>query len=175
MVLIKVSIERPRQITYMKTKLKLPLIAALYCGLSAIGSAFTLDFSGITAGTALPQTINVAGYGSVTFISLGSPLTIAAFNPGSVNAVSFNAGDSIGIAFSGPVPFDVTNQYVGAGVGESFTFSATGSPNLFFLTLNNTPGASAGLQSIIFSQVPEPSSMVLGLITSSLLVLRRRR
>jgi len=36
-------------------------------------------------------------------------------------------------------------------------------------------GVNAGLQSVIFDQVPEPSSALLGVLGTSLLVLRRRR
>lgn len=158
-------------------KTKLPLIAALYCGLSTVGSAFTLDFSTTSINDGLPLTIAVLGYGNVTFSpNSGVPTpTIQAFDPGATKALSFNGGDSVKITFDGNVPLNVMNQYIGAGAGENFLFSQTTSKE-YLLALNpSTTGVNAGLQSVIFDQVPEPSSALLGVLGSSLLILRRRR
>jgi len=157
-------------------KTKLPLIAALYCGLSAVGSAFTLDFSGLTIGDSLPKTINVPFYGDVTFTAVSGSPTIQLFDPGAVKAISFNGGETVSITFLGNIPLNVTNQYVGVGAGENFVFSATADPKQYLLSLNPVgQGVNAGLQSVIFDQVPEPSSALLGVLGTSLLVLRRRR
>lgn len=159
-------------------KTKLPLIAALFCGLTAVGSAFTLDFSGpsINIGDGLPITVNVPFYGSVTFTAVSGSPTIQAYNPGATKAISFNGGEWIKFTFNGNAPVNVMNQYIGAGAGEVFTFDATANPKEYLLSLNpSTPGVNAGLQSVIFDQVPEPSSALLGVLGTSLLVLRRRR
>jgi len=159
-------------------KTKLPLIAALYCGLSSIGSAFTLDFSGLSLGTLAPFTINVPGYGDVNFSpGLGSALTIEEFAPGATKAISFDKNESVIVTFLGAEPINVANEYIGVGIGEFFTFDLAGTdPNVFLVTLNGTgQTANAGLQSVIFEQVPEPSTSLLGALGTALLVLRRRR
>ena len=157
-------------------KTKLPLIAALYCGLCSVGSAFTLDFSGLTVGDTLPQTIIVPLYGSVTFTAVNGAPTIQAFEPGATKAISFKGDESVKFTFSGNIPLNVTNQYISAGAGETFTFSTTTNPKEYLLALSPTgPNVNAGLQSVIFDQVPEPSSALLGVLGSSLLILRRRR
>lgn len=155
-------------------KTKLPLVAALYCGLSSIGSAFTLDFTGFAVNTPLPLTVNVPGYGSVSFAALGSPQQIQNFSPGTIKAIGFTQNQQISITFNDATPIDVTNQYVGVNTGETFFFNTGGNANEFTLQLLGT-GASAGLQSITFEQVPEPSASLLGAMGGILLVLRRRR
>lgn len=159
-------------------KMKLPLIAAIYCSLSAVGSAFTLDFTApsIVIGSGLPLTVDVPFYGSVTFTSVNGAPTIEVFEPNATKAISFKGDESIKFTFNGETPLNVTNQYIGAGAGEIFTFNSTTDPNEYILTLN--PGGStvnAGLQSVIFEQVPEPSSALLGVLGTALLAFRRRR
>ena len=156
-------------------KFKLPLLAAIYSGLTAVGSAFTMDFSSVPIGANLPQTVTVAGYGSVTFTSLGGPLSVQSFIPGNFNAIGFSGGDAIIMTFTGSLPMNVSNQYIGVGTGEAFTMTVTANPNQYLVYLNTSPGANAGLQSVSFSAIPEPSSAVLGLAALSLSVLRRRR
>lgn len=159
-------------------KTKLPLIAAIYCGLGSVGSAFTLDFTApsIVIGSGLPLTIDVPFYGSVTFTAVNGAPTIEVFDPGATPAISFNADESVRFTFNGNTPVSVTNQYIGSDVGEIFTFNSTVDPNEFILTLNSaSQNANAGLQSVTFEQVPEPSSAVLGLLGTALLVFHRRR
>lgn len=159
-------------------KTKLPLIAAIYCGLGSVGSAFTLDFTApsIVIGSGLPLTIDVPFYGSVTFTTVNGAPTIEVFEPGSAPAISLNGDESIRFTFNGNTPVSVSNQYIGAEVGEIFTFNSTVDPNEFILTLNSSSqDANAGLQSVTFEQVPEPSSAVLGLLGTALLVFHRRR
>ncbi len=157
-------------------KTKLPLIAALYCGLSAVGSAFTLDFSGLAVGVGLPQTINVSGYGDVRFENNIGALEIGTFAPGATKAISFDQGESIVVTFLGLTPVNVQMQYIGVDAGENFTFSNTADPKVFITTMTSaSPSAQAGLQSVVFDQVPEPSAALLGVFGTSLLVLRRRR
>ena len=157
-------------------KTKLPLIAALYCGLCSVGSAFTLDFSGLNIGDSLPQTIIVPIYGSVTFTAVNGAPTIQTFAPGATKAISFKGDESVKFTFNNNIPLNVTNQYISVGAGEVFTFATTVDPKEFLLTLNPAgSNVNAGLQSVIFDQVPEPSSALLGVLGSSLLILRRRR
>ncbi|QTN32115.1 PEP-CTERM sorting domain-containing protein [Akkermansiaceae bacterium] len=162
-------------------KMKLPLIAAICCGLSSVASAFSLDFSGRSIGDALPITINVPGYGDVDFSPVSGVLEIASYTPPSTgsNAISFDNNEMIEITFKGLTPTDVTFQYIGVNAGESFAFdTVSGDPKKFWLQFASTPGkgdGKAGLQSVEFNAVPEPSTSLLGAIGCSLLVLRRRR
>lgn len=158
-------------------KTKLPLIAALYCGLCSVGSAFTLDFSGLNVGDTLPQTIFVPGYGSVSFAATNGTLEIKKFAPGAQNAIAFDFAESISITFNNAVPINVTNQYIGVNPGESFAFLPDAiDPKVFSLTMAGaSPSGAAGLQSVVFDQVPEPSTSLLGAMGVALLVVRRRR
>ncbi len=157
-------------------KTKLPLIAALYCGLSAVGSAFTLDFSGLNVGDALPQTINVPGYGTVSFAPTNGSLSIQQFAPGAEKAIAFDFADAISITFNNAIPINVTNQYIGVNPGESFIFLPDAvDPKVFSLSMGGVSTSQAGLQSVVFDAVPEPSTSLLGAMGVALLVIRRRR
>lgn len=163
-------------------KTKLPLIAALFCGLSTIGSAFTLDFSSVASGTTLPPAlvINVPGYGDVQFDALsGSNLTVDSsltFGTGT-NALNFGTDEGVKITFLGVQPLDASISSVSASVGETFVFAAGANANEFILVLSGTPASNpgAGVSHVHFEAVPEPSISLLGLLGGTLLVIRRRR
>ena len=145
----------------MKTKAKLALVAALYCGLSSLGSAFTLDFSSVSIGSSLPQTVNVPGYGSVTFqslqgaVTLPGHLTVQSFAPLNQNAIEFQVGESILMTFLGAVPLSIQNQYAGVSSGESFSMTAGTDSWNYVVSFSGPIGATAGLQSVNFSNVQE--------------------
>lgn len=169
-------------------KTKLTLTAAICCGLSGIGSAFTLDFLG-DEGTTLPANplvVDIPFYGQVSFEAIGSSELIVdnAFEndgPGQTTSpsLSFDKGESTKVTFLAAQPIDVTFAFVGVSTGEFFTTAQGSTANEFILTLGGTafnPGeAGAGLFQIGFNQVPEPSTSLLGLIGGMLLVFRRRR
>ena len=156
-------------------KTKLPLIAAIYCGLSTVGSAFTLDFSGVAVNTGLPLTLNVPGYGSVSFSTINGTLAVETFAPGTTRAIAFDRGESILMTFNGNAPINLSNQYAGVNPGETFDFNITADPKVFSLALTGNMGGKAGLQSVSFDQVPEPSAALLGALGGIMLVVRRRR
>jgi hypothetical protein len=112
-------------------KTKLPLIAALSCGMCATGSAFTLDFVGLL-GTSLPPnplTITIPGYGDVNFAAgNGSTLVIndAYENDNGFGApsLSFDQNEVVLVTFKGLKPLNVDFDFVGVSVGESFTVQA---------------------------------------------------
>ena len=165
-------------------KMKLPLIAALCCGLSSIGSAFTLDFNAVTLGQTVQPTliVNVPGYGDVQFDANSSTSQLVVDdayrndNGFGAPSLSFDSGDSLKVTFLAAQPLDVDFDYVGVNPGEAFLTSTTADPNVFNVSLFAS-GASdgAGLYQISFNQVPEPTTSLLGVIGGSLLILRRRR
>jgi hypothetical protein len=167
-------------------KTKLPLIAAIYCGLSTFSSALTLDFTSVTLGTNVPPNlvINVPGYGDVTFSQLSGTTTVNNFFPipipGTLPSLSFDAGDSINVNFGGTVPINVQFGLVGEDLGEFFTISRPDAHN-FLVTLSGPAmfpaEAGASVYEVSFNNVPvpEPSSALLGVLGASLLVIRRRR
>lgn len=165
----------PEHLPQMKTKLI--TAAAAYICLSTVGSAFSLDFTGIALGTTLPPnplTISVPGYGNVTFeAGIGSNLIVQDFS--GTPAIAFDQGESVRVSFEGIDITDVTFSYAGVSVGESFLIAPDPNvANQFILTMQGA-GDGAGLTGATWNVVPEPSSALLGVIGASLLVLRRRR
>jgi len=164
----------------MKTTIALAI--ASLCGLTAVSSAFTLDFVGYD-GTTLPPNplvINVPGYGDVRFdAGTGSSLVVnSAYqndNGSAAPSLSFDQGDALQVTFLGKQPLHVDFDFVGVSPGESFNVQ----PDLFksqtYLLNLQGAGDGAGLYAISWTQVPEPSSALLGVLGTSILVLRRRR
>lgn len=161
-------------------KTKLPLIAALYCGLCTASSAFTLDFVGYLGETVPPTlTIPVAGYGSVSFdASPGSTLIVDESHEDEdgfgAPSLSFDEGDTVIITFNGAEPLDVFYSFVGVSNGEIFTNQDNPNGGQSDIMTLSGSGDGAGLYKVSF-QVPEPSTSLLGALGLSLLVIRRRR
>ncbi|MGJ8633659.1 MAG: PEP-CTERM sorting domain-containing protein [Luteolibacter sp.] len=164
-------------------KMKLPLIAALCCGLTSVGSAFTLNFQGLV-GTEVGSTlqIEVPFYGFVEFTPVSDQSTLVVDNAHmnddgtAAPSLSFDSGEQVQVTFVGNQPLNVNFDIVGENVGEELKFSATTDTNVFIGSFSaGSDSDGAGLFSISFNQVPEPSSALLGVIGSSLLILRRRR
>jgi hypothetical protein len=73
-------------------------------------------------------------------------------------------------------PLNVDFEYSGVSVGEFFVATQDAmNSKAFLLTLNGTQTGAAGLQSISWNAVPEPTSALLGVLGGAVLVLRRRR
>jgi hypothetical protein len=164
-------------------KTKAPLVAVLLCGLTAVSNAFTLDFVGYEGSTLPPNplVIPIPGYGDVVFEAVpGSSLVVNnAFQNDNGSAgptLSFNSGEAVKITFAGLQPLDVDFEYSGVSVGEFFVATQDAmNSKAFLLTLNGTQTGAAGLQSISWNAVPEPTSALLGVLGGAVLVLRRRR
>jgi hypothetical protein len=166
-------------------KTKLPLFAATYLSLCAVGSAFTLDFVSVPTGTGTPPTLTVSvpGYGTVQFDAIGPAILVVDdryATPLGVQtspSLNFDGGESVKITFIGN---DVINSTIRMGtvdvnIDENFQTVLGGAPNEYVLTLVSSTGNGAGLYNIKFDAIPEPSASLLGLIGASILVLRRRR
>ncbi len=138
--------------------------------------------------------VNVPGYGDVEFQVIAgdnlaslpgqissSPVTQDFTNNSSdpINSLLFGDGTNVFVAFRGDTPINVDFDFVGVSLGENFAMSdqSTGGQTAFAITLA-TGGSSvdsiAGLRSISFDTVPEPSSALLSAI-AALGLLRRRR
>lgn len=161
----------------MKTK-ACATIGVLF-GLTAFASAFSLDFSG-NVGAVLPGplVISVPGYGDVQFDAQAGTLTVDnSQTEGGLPTPSlvFDRGDMVRVTFLGLPPLDVTSSAVGLNTGENFLFLDSSDPSVYFYQLDGVDGGKAGLKTVNWSQVPEPSSALLGVLGGALLVLRRRR
>ncbi|BCU78451.1 hypothetical protein [Luteolibacter sp. LG18] len=155
---------------------------ACLCGSMAVSQAFTLDFVGYEGSTLPPNplVINVPGYGDVRFDAAnGSSLVVNnAYqndNGSAAPSLSFDQGEALQVTFLGAQPLNVDFDFVGVSSGESFTVQ----PDLFvsqsYIINLQGSGDGAGLYAISWTQVPEPTSAMLGVIGSMVLVLRRRR
>lgn len=164
-------------------KITIPLAAVLIAGLPSISSAFTLDFAGYI-GTVVqsgsPLSINVPGYGNVNFdVGAGSPLVVnsAYLNDNGFGApsLSFDENEAVKITFAGLKPLNVDFDYVGVSVGEDFVAQKDlFTPQAFIVNLQGA-GDGAGIYSVSWNAVPEPTSAMLGLVGTAIFAFRRRR
>lgn len=177
------------------------LLTALICGGITSASAFTVDFTqhfraatlaGVNSasGSSLPFNtpivVDVPGYGNVEFQigripapALNSATVTQRFTNDSsdpINALEFKDDTAISVSFTGAVPLNVDFDFVGVGLGEKFAISKS-SEQIYGLSFTESAGvldAQAGLRSISFNAVPEPSSALLSSL-AALGLLRRRR
>lgn len=161
----------------MKTKVSVTIGVLL--GLTAFSNAFTLDFTG-NVGAVLPGPliIPVPGYGSVQFDAQAGTLTVDNSQTEAgvpVSSLVFDRGDTLRVTFLGLAPTDLSSSAVGLSAGENFIFLDSSDPKVYFWQLDGVAGGSAGLKTLTWNQVPEPSSAILGFLGGAMLVLRRRR
>jgi hypothetical protein len=149
-------------------KVKAPLIAAMLLGVTAISNAFSLDFTGFEGQSIGNITIPVAGYGDVVVIKAGYPASTV----DSGGEVSFNAGDKFIFVFTAATPTagSVIFETLTAG-SVTVTGEGTNSREITFAS----SGTINGLTFDAAAVVPEPTSAFLGILGSTLLVVRRRR
>ena len=158
-------------------------LAAMLLGLCApAGFAFTLDAVGYEGGVLSqnPFRVFVPGYGELVFeAAAGSELVVdSAYqndNGFGGPSLSFDADESVKITFEGPEPLSVDFDFVGLSAGESFQIEEDLlTPQAFIITLRGE-GDGAGVYAMSWNAIPEPSSAALGLLGTTMLVLRRRR
>ena len=164
-------------------KMKTPLIAAMFLTVVSSVQAFTLDAVGYEGGILEqnPFSVFVPGYGEIVFEAApGSSLVVnSAYqndNGFGGPSLSFDENESVKITFTGADPLNLDFDFVGQSVGETFVIEKDLlTPQAFLITLQGK-GNGAGLYAASWDVqcVPEPSTAVIGLL-SSLLLLRRRR
>ena len=147
--------------------------------------AFTVDFTGVAAGTTVPPnlTLDVPGYGTITISSIvmsdgtgPSNLVIGdTFDDGGVStrSLEFDEKEQVLVTFNGSEATGVDFDYVGVSGGEEFNTSAF-LPNTYIVNLQGS-GDGAGLSGISWNAVPEPSTSLMGLIGGLALLGRRKR
>ena len=90
-------------------------------------------------------------------------------------SLSFDQNEAIKITFNGLQPLNVDFDFVGLSGGESFVVQKDlFTPQAFLVTLQGS-GDGAGLYSVSWNTVPEPTSALLGLIGTVAFAFRRRR
>ena len=157
----------------MKTK-SFIAAAALIC-LPSVASAFSLDFTGVALGTTVPPQLVIAvpGYGNVFFDVLDSSQLVIQTIDGQPS-LAFGAGETLRIVFGGVIAENVAITTTGVDGGELFVLSNLPAVNAYNVVLiGGTDGA--GLSTVSWTPIPEPSTALLGVLGTSLLVLRRRR
>jgi len=164
-------------------KMKTPLLAALVAGLPVMSSGFTLDAAGYEgAGISLnPLSVCVPGYGEVIF-EAPDGLTLVV-NPGYENdqgfrgsSLSFDQNEAVKITFNGTPPWS-DNAIAGMSTGEDLaTRKDLLAPRAFPVT-HQSDGDGASLNAIERNaeSIPEPASVLLGLIGTAVFAFRRRR
>jgi len=159
------------------------IIAVAALALPSSLHAFTLDFAS-SVGSSIPSTliVNVPGYGDVSFTAgfnamLGAQSTLnvgTAFSGAS--ALQFDNGDTVYVNFLGTLPSGVGFEQIAitTGTAENFVVLQTGT-NEYVVSLQGSSNG-AGLTGVSFaSQVPEPSTSLLGVVGLTGLLIRRRR
>lgn len=145
--------------------------------------AFTIDvvdYEGTILDAANPLTITVPGFGSVTFQAINGaslPVDRSFENDTGSGAPSltFDSGETIRITFDGATVQELNFEFAGISIGESFAITdpALFNPQATIVRLDGQNGR-AGITSMSWTAVPEPSAAVLGLV-GTLLLFRRRR
>lgn len=163
-------------------KFRTALAVAMVVGFPALSLAFTLDAVGY-GGSELalaPYSVFVPGYGELVFEALdGTSLVVNSAYRNDSNFVgpslSFDPAEAVKITFNGLELRNVNVDFVGLSVPEKFDMQKDHFTTQSNLVTPQGDGDGAGLYSLSWSLVPEPSSAALGLLGTAALVLRRRR
>lgn len=156
------------------------LLSSVFLFAAAQAHAFTLDFVGVNGANLPPSplVISVFGYGEVSFAPGFGTSALEVGNQyqndaGTVRtSLEMDANESIVVTFLGADPLNVDFDIIGLGVGESVGLVQLSSTSFI---VSAQGGDGAGLQSVSWGAVPEPSSALLGAAGALILTLRRRR
>lgn len=180
-------------------KLKTTLIAALSLAAMATSQAFMINFgtgnvvpNGTDVGTNISISdgndlvVDVADYGIVTFSYIGTDPSGAVesgtqyagqFGQPPASTLEFGFGDVVQVTFGGSTEFSSGPFFDIAGADndgiERTDVNSNGS--VWNLTYAGAQDTGAGLVSVTWDIVPEPSSAALGALGMSMILLRRRR
>lgn len=186
------------------TQMKLKTTLASFLSMVAIATshAFVIDFdsgSVLPSGTNIvgqptissgsPLTVDVTGYGTVTFSVASESVSVDTnFAPGAGVApeqtLEFYGNNVVTVTFDDDAPLKPStdnNGFVFGQAGDDSENSADRivssaiSDNVYELSLSGSSGAGAGLTYIAWDVVPEPSSTALGALGLGILLLKRRR
>jgi len=182
-------------------KLKTTLIAVLSLACTAISNAFMIDFDSgtvVPSGTNIvgqpeitdgsPLVVNVNGYGTVTFsiesgadpVSVGNAFAAQGGLPPQ-QSLEMYYGDVVKVTFDGNAPLvaaDPRFAYVGSNAGipaDAIESTALGENVWELIYTGGSTSNGAGVVSVTWDVVPEPSSAALGALGMSMILLRRRR
>lgn len=188
----------------MKKLLNIALVGTLLAVSAPAAKAFTFDFSSVANGS-LPVTVNVLGYGNVTFTLIGGSAQVGTYfgtktiqmSPASVLSVSFptpvaNATFTFVDLDGTSLPNDqvaVVGDYAvtALGVVKNITDSQAHLDNQVvspqvdsgagLIVLSLSDQSIAGLRSVSFDAqaIPEPSTTLLAGLGVIALLARRRR
>jgi len=170
----------------MNLKLKFCTLIAILTA-TAAAHAFTIDFNSISAdfshGTTVTSssslTVNVAGYGNVSFEVTNTDSLIVDNHHSSgggptQDSLEIDSDETVIVTFLGAPALNVDFEIIGIDGGESSEASYFAGTDDY----RYTPGIGTdgtGIARVTWNTVPEPSSSLLVLLGMSSLILRRRR
>lgn len=181
-------------------KLKTTLIAALSLAAMATSQAFMINFGTgnvvpngtdvgrtITIDDSNPLEVNVVGYGQVTFTYIGQSggavesgtQYAGQFGEPPASTLEFGYLDVVKVTFEGSTDFSGGPVFAVTGVAsddlQRQDVSGDTDGSVWNLTYAGAENTGAGLLSVTWDVVPEPSSAALGALGMSIILLRRRR
>jgi len=182
-------------------KLKTILVGLVSMAAIATSQAFMINFGtgnvvpdGTNVGTNITISdgndlvVKVVGYGDVTFSYIGANQLGAVesgtqyagqFGEPPASSLEFGFGDVVQVTFEGSTDFSTDPFFAVAGVNSNDLnrqdVSTEKDGSVWNLTYAGAENTGAGLVSVTWDAVPEPSSAALGALGMSMILLRRRR
>ncbi|MGJ8696994.1 MAG: hypothetical protein ACSHYF_11805 [Verrucomicrobiaceae bacterium] len=163
-----------------------------------IGPGLAPPGSPVPPATITPIIVNVPGYGDIEFQvefsnDLGPKVSVENYHatvtqeftnqsPDPINALAFSHQTKVSMSFKGSTPVDIDFDFVGVGLGEEFDLVKVDDHNgtIEFSSIaglidpTKGEGNQAGLRSVSFNAVPEPTSALFGSLALLGLLSRRR-
>lgn len=186
----------------MKKLLSTAFVGILIAASTPAAKAFSFDFSTVANGP-LPVTVNVLGYGDVTFTLIGGNAQVG--ESLGTKTIEMSPASVLTVSFPTPV-FDATFTFIdldgtqlpndqvavvgdfavtALGVVKDITDSQANTDNQVIspevdssaglIVLSLSDQSIAGLKQVNFNAIPEPSSALLAAIGAIAMLARRRR